>query len=136
VQISWEFTPPHLSTGISNLLQPAQAEVVLSQLSTYIASRYTTTVSGQKGGRDPVRKNKWATEEWYRNSWPNNDFPRCLNVDSPGLTDLDAFDWFYVDIPSWSMFFSPKYLIHLHISTLHTIPNGDGARQCISQPPY
>ncbi len=25
VQISWECTPPYLSTGISNLLQPAQA---------------------------------------------------------------------------------------------------------------
>jgi hypothetical protein len=27
VQISWECTPPYLSTGISNLLQPAQAKV-------------------------------------------------------------------------------------------------------------
>ncbi len=38
VQISWECTPLYLSTGISNLLQPAQAEVVLGQLSTYLAS--------------------------------------------------------------------------------------------------
>ncbi len=38
VQISWECTPPYLSTGISNLLQPAQAEVVLGQRSTYLAS--------------------------------------------------------------------------------------------------
>jgi hypothetical protein len=38
VQISRECTPPYLSTGISNLLQPAQAEVVLGQLSTYLAS--------------------------------------------------------------------------------------------------
>ncbi len=35
---SWECTLPYLSTGISNLLQPAQAEVVLGQLSTYIFS--------------------------------------------------------------------------------------------------
>jgi hypothetical protein len=31
-------TPPYLSTGISNLLLPAQAEVVMGQLSTYLAS--------------------------------------------------------------------------------------------------
>jgi hypothetical protein len=37
VQISRECTPPYLSTGISNLLQPAQAEVVLGQLSAYLA---------------------------------------------------------------------------------------------------
>ncbi len=33
-----ECTPPYLSTGISNLFQPAQAEVVSGQLSTYLAS--------------------------------------------------------------------------------------------------
>jgi hypothetical protein len=33
-----ECTPPYLSTGISNLLQPAQAGVVLGQLSTCLAS--------------------------------------------------------------------------------------------------
>ncbi len=38
VQISRECTPPYLSTGILNLLQPAQAEVVLGQLSAYLAS--------------------------------------------------------------------------------------------------
>jgi hypothetical protein len=38
VQISKECTTPYLSTGISNLLQPAQAEVVLGQPSTYLAS--------------------------------------------------------------------------------------------------
>jgi hypothetical protein len=38
VQISWECTPSYLSTGISNLLQPAQTEVVLGQRSTYLAS--------------------------------------------------------------------------------------------------
>ncbi len=38
VQSSREGTPPYLSTGISNLLQPAQAEVVLGQLSTHLAS--------------------------------------------------------------------------------------------------
>ncbi len=38
VQISWECTPPYLSIGISILLQPAQAEVVLGQLSAYLAS--------------------------------------------------------------------------------------------------
>jgi hypothetical protein len=38
VQISWECTPPYPSTGISNLLLPAQAEVVLGQLSTYLAT--------------------------------------------------------------------------------------------------
>jgi hypothetical protein len=38
VQISRECTPPYLSTGISNLLQPAQAEVVLGQLSMHLAS--------------------------------------------------------------------------------------------------
>jgi hypothetical protein len=38
VQSSRECTPSYLSTGISNLLQPAQAEVVLGQLSTYLAS--------------------------------------------------------------------------------------------------
>jgi hypothetical protein len=38
VQISMECTPPFLSTGISNLLQPAQPEVMLGQLSTYLTS--------------------------------------------------------------------------------------------------
>jgi hypothetical protein len=37
-QISREYPPPYLSTGISNLLQPVQAEVVLGQLSAYLAS--------------------------------------------------------------------------------------------------
>jgi hypothetical protein len=39
VQSSKECTPPYLSSGISNLLQPAQAEVVLGQLFAYLASR-------------------------------------------------------------------------------------------------
>jgi hypothetical protein len=43
VQIGRECTPPYLSTGISNLLQPAQAEVVLGQLSAYLASWVSTT---------------------------------------------------------------------------------------------
>jgi hypothetical protein len=38
VQSSRECTPPYLSTGISNLLQPAQAEVVVGKLSMYLAS--------------------------------------------------------------------------------------------------
>jgi hypothetical protein len=38
VQISRECTPSYLSTEISNLLQLAQAEVVLGQLFTYLAS--------------------------------------------------------------------------------------------------
>jgi hypothetical protein len=42
VQISRECTLPYLSTGISNLLQPAQAEVVLGQRSTYLASWVST----------------------------------------------------------------------------------------------
>jgi hypothetical protein len=42
VQISRECTPPYLSTGISNLLQPAQAEVVMGQRSMYLASWFCT----------------------------------------------------------------------------------------------
>jgi hypothetical protein len=42
VRISWECTPPYLSTGKSDLLQPVQAEVVLGQLSTYLASWIVT----------------------------------------------------------------------------------------------
>ncbi len=38
MHISRGCTPPYLSTRISNLLQPAQAEVVLGQPSTYLAS--------------------------------------------------------------------------------------------------
>jgi hypothetical protein len=38
VQTRGECTPAYLSTGLSNLLQPAQADVVLGQLSTYLAS--------------------------------------------------------------------------------------------------
>jgi hypothetical protein len=38
VQSSRECTPPYLSTGISNLLQPAQVEVVLSQHSSHLVS--------------------------------------------------------------------------------------------------
>jgi hypothetical protein len=45
VQISWECTPSYLFTGISNLLQPAQAEVVLGHLSTYLASWATPSPS-------------------------------------------------------------------------------------------
>jgi hypothetical protein len=37
-QISRECTPSYLFTGLSNLLQPAQAEAVLGQRSTYLAS--------------------------------------------------------------------------------------------------
>jgi hypothetical protein len=46
VQISWECTPPYLSIGISNLLQPAQEEVVLGQPSTYLASWELTIHTG------------------------------------------------------------------------------------------
>ncbi len=42
MQSSRECTQSYLSTGISNLLQPAQAEVVLGQLSTYLASLSAT----------------------------------------------------------------------------------------------
>jgi hypothetical protein len=50
VQISRERTPTYLSTGISNLLQPAQAEVVLGKHSTYLASWVLTvdTLFGMK----------------------------------------------------------------------------------------
>jgi hypothetical protein len=41
VQISRECTPSYLFTGISNLLQLAQAEAVLGQRSTYLASWYS-----------------------------------------------------------------------------------------------
>jgi hypothetical protein len=43
-------TPLDLSTGISNLLQPAQAEVVLGQLSTYLASWIVLPQSTQGAG--------------------------------------------------------------------------------------
>jgi hypothetical protein len=46
MQISWECTPPYLSTGISNLLHPSQAEVVLGQPSTYLASWKGTYKTG------------------------------------------------------------------------------------------
>jgi hypothetical protein len=56
VQSSRECSPPYLSTGISNLLQPAQAEVVLGQLSRYLASWLTTTTGGnaEKERREAV----------------------------------------------------------------------------------
>jgi hypothetical protein len=41
VQIGRECTPSYLFTRISNLLQPAQAEAVLGQRSTYLASWVT-----------------------------------------------------------------------------------------------
>ncbi len=47
MQISWECAPAYLSTGISNLLQPAQAEVVLGQRSTYLASWVSTELCGR-----------------------------------------------------------------------------------------
>jgi hypothetical protein len=48
VPISWEYTPPYLSTRISNLLQPAQAEVVLGQRSMYLASWGLATNQGRR----------------------------------------------------------------------------------------
>jgi hypothetical protein len=42
MQNSRECTPSYLSTGISNLLQPAQADVVLGQLSRYLAKKLNT----------------------------------------------------------------------------------------------
>jgi hypothetical protein len=44
VQISRGCTPTYLFTVISNLLQPAQAEVVLGQRSTYLVSWDVSTV--------------------------------------------------------------------------------------------
>ncbi len=41
VQSSMECTPPYQLTGISNLLQPAQAVLVLSQRSMYLASWFS-----------------------------------------------------------------------------------------------
>ncbi len=46
MQISWERTLPYLSTEISNLLPPAQAEAVLGQRSTYLASWEYTVLAG------------------------------------------------------------------------------------------
>jgi hypothetical protein len=48
VQISRECTPPYLSTGISNLLQPAQAEVVLGHLSTYLDIEHEAVLTDKK----------------------------------------------------------------------------------------
>jgi hypothetical protein len=50
-------TIQYLSTGVSNLLQPAQAEVVLGQLSTHLASWVTRVKSSQVtiGSRSCVR---------------------------------------------------------------------------------
>jgi hypothetical protein len=48
VQISRECTPSYLSTGIPNLLQPAQAEVVLGQCSTYLASWVWLTLGARE----------------------------------------------------------------------------------------
>ncbi len=53
MQISRECTPPYLPTGISNLLQPAQAEVVLGQRSTYLAS-WDITIRVDLGGPGSV----------------------------------------------------------------------------------
>jgi hypothetical protein len=48
VQCNRECTLPYLSTGISNLLQPAQAEVVLGQRSTCLASWATISADALK----------------------------------------------------------------------------------------
>jgi hypothetical protein len=47
-----EGTQPYLSTGMSNLLQPAQAEVVLGQLSMYLASWVLTQLERMLGGKE------------------------------------------------------------------------------------
>ncbi len=60
VQISRECTPPYLPTGISNLIQPAQAEVVLGQLSTYLASWVTIVPSATCSPRGSVKMGRGA----------------------------------------------------------------------------
>ncbi len=60
VQISWERTLPYLSTGISNLLQPAQAEAVLGQRSRFLASWDQPLPPGK---REAGRRGKAGTAE-------------------------------------------------------------------------
>jgi hypothetical protein len=57
VQISRECTPPYLSSGISNLLQPAKAEVVLGQPSTYLASWVEYRMRDVKQEREDLKLN-------------------------------------------------------------------------------
>jgi hypothetical protein len=83
VQISRECTPSYLSTGISNLLQLAQAEVVLGQLSTYLASWVVSKSQvsiekkimgwGWKGGVKSSGKQVCVTEVWMTTITNNRD---------------------------------------------------------------
>ncbi len=75
VQISWECTPPYLSTGISNILQPAQAEVVLGQLSTYLASWAVSLIFQATRGTEGLLSNM---DSWKRQSQHQTCF--CLRV--------------------------------------------------------
>ncbi len=53
-------TIQYLSTGISNQLQPAQAEVVLGQLSTYLASWITAVWDQSCGGGEGAPGKPWV----------------------------------------------------------------------------
>ncbi len=68
VQISWERTLPYLSTGISNLLQPAQAEAVLGQRCTYLASWIATNYSKTEIGHHPCGENIFCLNDGPINS--------------------------------------------------------------------
>jgi hypothetical protein len=73
VQSSRECTPSYLSTGISNLLQPAQAEVALGQLSTYLASwEQTVKIHIVEGKQWRVKKGeRWGhAVEWHMMEYP------------------------------------------------------------------
>jgi hypothetical protein len=91
VQISWECTPPYLFTGISNLLQPAQAEVLLGQRSTYLASWVKTVLILieyiqlyiQAGGVDKTTVHFQRVEECTEGT-----YSPCCNRFSRGVRSL------------------------------------------------
>ncbi len=66
---SRECTPPYLSTRISNLLQPAQAEVVLGHSSMYLASWVQTVSSSCKGEDRRVGGRGGGTHDGSKLKW-------------------------------------------------------------------
>ncbi len=104
VQVNWECTPPYLSTGISNLLQPAQAEVVLGQRFTYLASWVVT-----ERIRSWLLYAAYLLCRWdhctflsgdYSTGFPS-DFDCLLNMDTVGIHHL--LEVMLLGISPWSV---------------------------------
>jgi hypothetical protein len=97
VQISRECTPPYRLTGISNLLKPAQAEVVLGQRSTYLASWSGTIASYWQSTSSPKYNDDISLliSQYIISGWTHSSLSP---LQCPSSSRMYYSSWTYTDL--------------------------------------